>query len=460
MAIASDATLDPVRFVDGRKLGRYQVLIILICVLISLADGLDSQILSVAIPAVRRDLHLEISQLGQILSASQLGAFLGALSFGLVADKWGRRPSVIVSSLLFSVGTVLTAHATSFVSLTWLRFLTGVGIGGAIPSYVALAAEYTPTRMRAFVTAIVVSGVPAGGVLTGLVGAVWAGGSAGALLDWRQIFLLCGAFSGLVCLGTMVILPESLGFLLVRRKDAQKLARVLRRIAPDDTKIRSGAFTITRPDAPTHASLLSLFAPDYRWFTVIFGLMFLLTYAALIGQLVWTPTLLERGGMAPSQASLALGYHNFGAIVGNLIAGLLVDRFRAASSVVVSSFFVGAAFAIALVGLAVPNMLAVGFFSTLSGVLIAACSASLYAMAVLKYPTESRSTGIGWGSALSRIGAVVGPLSVGSLAAAHWAVAAIFLCLGLAVLANAILVAMASIVTRGNKGVAGLTEGA
>jgi AAHS family 4-hydroxybenzoate transporter-like MFS transporter len=173
--------IDVTRFVDDRRLSGFQIWIIVICFLTSFADGLDSQIMSVTLPFIRRDISLAPSSLGHLLSASQFGALIGALLFGLVADKWGRRPVIIASSVIFSVGTFATAYSHSFESLMFLRFFAGIGIGGAIPSYIALVAEYTPLRNRALVTAIIVSAVPCGGIFAGFIGAVGLGADGWAI---------------------------------------------------------------------------------------------------------------------------------------------------------------------------------------------------------------------------------------------------------------------------------------
>jgi MFS transporter, AAHS family, 4-hydroxybenzoate transporter len=440
VATRPNDTIDLAELIDRGKLGRYQFWIITICFLTSFADGLDSQISSVVIPFLARDLHLEPSQLGQVLSASQLGALAGAFLFGVIADRWGRRPVIIACSVLFSLGTFATSYSYSLSSLSCLRFVTGIGIGGAIPSFLALSAEYTPRRIRAVVTAVVLSAVPCGGIFSGFLGAIGLGSDAW-INDWRAVFQVCGAISAVICFLIILGLPESLSFMVVRGDSAAKIVRILQRFAPNEMfGSRPISFTIS-DEARSGESIRSLFTGGRAAFTVIFGAMLLLTYAALIGTLVWTPTLLRHAGMSFAQASLALSYHNIGAIVGNITAGAMIDRFRHSSYSVVGLFFFGAAFAIVSVGYSAPHVWAVAIFSTLSGLFLAAGAASLYSMAVLTYPTHARSTGVGFGSALSRVGATIGPLAVGVLAAADGNISAVFVFLGLAVMLNVALIA-------------------
>jgi AAHS family 4-hydroxybenzoate transporter-like MFS transporter len=446
MAARSNDTIDLSEFIDNGKMGRYQIWIIAICFLTSFADGLDSQVTSIAIPFLAKDLHLQQNQLGQVLSVSQLGALAGAFLFGTVADRWGRRPVIVACSLLFCLGTFATSYSNSLTSLCWLRLATGIGIGGAIPSFLALAAEYTPRRMRAVVTAIVLSAVPCGGIFAGFLGAVGLGPDAW-ITDWRALFQLCGLISAVICMLIVLKLPESLSFMVIKGKSTAKIARILQRFAQNETIVSPSTGFTVHDEARSGKSIRSLFTRERAAFTIIFGVMLLLTYAVLIGTLVWTPTLLRNAGMSVAQSSLALSYHNIGAIIGNVTAGAMIDRFRYSSHSVIGLFFFGATLAIVSVGYSVPHVWAVAIFSTLSGLFLAAGAASLYSMAVLTYPTHARSTGVGWGSALSRVGATMGPLVVGIFASANWAISEVFLFVGLAVMLNVVLIAAMNFVS-------------
>ncbi|QDW37889.1 MFS transporter [Bradyrhizobium sp. KBS0727] len=135
-------------FINSRGIGRFQKWVLTICFLISLVDGLDAQISSVTVPAMARDLGLAPNEIGLIFSASQLGALIGAFVFGFCADRWGRRPVIILCAAIFSLGTLATMWCGSFATVLCVRLCTGIGIGGALPSYVALATEYAPRRRR------------------------------------------------------------------------------------------------------------------------------------------------------------------------------------------------------------------------------------------------------------------------------------------------------------------------
>lgn len=431
-----------VRALIDRQVGRYQIWIFVICFLISLMDGLDSQVLSVTGPMMMRDLHLARGDLGPILSASQFGSLIGAILFGLCADRWGRRVVLIACSLLFGAATLGTAWSNSFETLLSLRVLTGLGIGGAVPCYLALATEYAPHHKRAGVVAIMVAAIPCGGILAGLLGA--------SLLNdfsWRIVYYACGAFSLIVILLIIVQMPESLNFMILRGKNPASIRGVLLRLAPGAVDQSATKFFINE-EAKAGVPIKHLFTETRAPITLLLWAGFFITYLVLIGTLVWTPTLMKQTGMSVTDGSLALTFNNVGAIIGIVGIGLLVNRLKSSTFSALAPIFLGGAIATALIGYAAPDFLAVAMLSGLAGFFMAAGVSGLYIIAAVIYPTFMRSTGIGWASAFGRVGASTGPLLVGFMFTARWSVAADFLALGLIAAVNIAVVVVMGVLAR------------
>ncbi|MEK9280905.1 MULTISPECIES: MFS transporter [unclassified Bradyrhizobium] len=425
-----------------RKVSGYQWWLFAICFLISLIDGLDSQIMSVTGPMIARGLKLSPGALGPLLSASQWGALIGAFGIGFFSDRWGRRRMLLVCGLLFSTATLATAWAESFSTLLTLRIVTGLGIGGAVPCYLALAAEYAPERNRAGVVAVVLGAVPCGGILAGLLG-------AGLLssFDWQTVYKVCGALSLLISLLLYASLPESLSFMITRGFDVDKIRAVLQKLAPNRGYEATTRFVINeeiKRDAPVRHLFTERRAP----MTGLLWIAFFINYLVLVGTLVWTPMLLKQAGMSIAEGSLALTFNNIGGIIGIVVAGQLFDRFRSSLFWLLSGMFLGGALATALIGYSVPSFIEVCIMSTLAGLLIPAGLSGLYGVSALIYPTFMRSTGIGWSSGFGRVGSSMGPVLVGLMFAAGWSTPLTTLSLGLIALANVVCVWLMSILIK------------
>jgi AAHS family 4-hydroxybenzoate transporter-like MFS transporter len=416
------------------KIGPFQLVVFAICFSVSLLDGLDSQITSVTAVMMGRDFQVGPGGMGPLLSASQWGSLLGAVLFGLAGDRFGRRPVLICCSLLFGVATFLTAWANSFELLFGLRLLTGLGIGGAVPSFLALAAEYAPPRLRAGIVGLMFAAVPLGGVVAGLIGA--------ALLDdfgWRPIYIVCGGASVVVCLWIWIQLPESLSFMIASGQRPDAIRRVVQRMAPA-TPLPADAVFVTGEVVVARASFRDLFAAVSPFKTMLLWIGFYLAYFVLVGTLVWTPGLMKQLGMSAREASLALAFSNIGGIAGIITAGRLIDLFRSGLIKLVCGFLLLGAIGTALLGYAAPGFGLVATVCAISGFFVAASLSSFYALAALSYPTAVRSTGIGWASACGRIGSSTGPILVGLVMASGLGASLSFAFLGAMALLNVIVI--------------------
>jgi AAHS family 4-hydroxybenzoate transporter-like MFS transporter len=406
-----------------RRLGAYQVWIIAACFLVALLDGFDSQAIGVTAPLMIPDLHLRPDQLGAVFSASSWGFLAGALLIGPFADRWGRKQFLIAMGLLFSVCTFATPWAQDATSLLWLRFATGIGLGGVAPCFVSIATEYAPRRMRAGLVTVLWTGLPAGGMIVGFLGPVLL-----PAFGWQGIYYAGGAISLVAVLLVIAAVPESLIFLVTHNRAGGQIARIAARLGGEGGALASPRFIASeqaRPGVPVR----HLFSEGRAITTLLLWLAFFIDYFFLLGTLIWSPTLLKVTGMPVGQASAGLAFDNVGGVAGCLVAGYLIDRFGPYRILIVT--FLASFVSLSLTGYAAPSFVPVAVLETLDGLFSGGAGAGLIAFAAILYPTEMRSTGVGWGLGIGRLGGASGPLLGGALMAAQWTPAAIFVAFGI-----------------------------
>ena len=430
----SSAAVDVSALID-RRITPYQLSIFVVCFLIALADGMESQVISVTGPLMIGELHLSPRTLGPIFSAAQWGGLVGAMFFGPCADRWGRRRFLIGCSTLCAVATLATPFVNSAETLFALRVLTGLGFGGASPCFVSLASEFAPKRLRAGMVTIIWGALPGSGILNGLLGAFIV-----ADYGWRAIYYASGTVTLVLAIVMLWQMPESLSLMVARGADPARIRRVLKRFAAGAFDESATRFIITE-ETRAGAPVRHLFTEGRATVTILLWITFFIDFFVLIATLIWTPGLLRMTGMPVAQASLALAINNVGGVIGTVGIGQLIDRFP--SHRVLALIFLGGAVVTGGLGLAAPDFLPVAILSALAGLLVGGGGGGLIALAALTYPTFMRSTGIGWALGVSRFGSASGPLLVGILVGAQWAPASIFTLLAVIVLAvSVVLVAM------------------
>jgi len=412
--------------IDQRPLGTYQFVTIGICTFVALMDGFDSQAVGAAGPMIMAAFHLQPAQLGAVFSSSSWGFLFGALIGGPCADRWGRKPPLIVSTILFTLCTIMTPLVSDLQSLLVVRTLAGIGLGAAAPSFVSIATEYVPRRLRARLVTILWAALPGGGVIVGFLGPFLL-----PSFGWQSIFYIGGGLSLLAAILVIFVLPESAVFAVTRGDKAERVKSLVRPLAKQPIGAGVTTFVVSEEKMPG-VPVKHLFSDGRAPTTLLLWVAFFADYFAIIALLVWTPTLLRQTGMPIGQASAALAFNNIGGVVGCLIAGYLIERFGPYRILVLT--FVAACAAIALTGYVAPAFVPVAVLETLDGLLIGGGGAGLIAFAALLYPTYIRSTGIGWGLGIGRLGGASGPLAAGALVGAAWTPAWVFLAIGCAAL--------------------------
>lgn len=408
---------------DERPLSRCQYTVFAICFLIVLLDGFDTAAIGYIAPSLMGEWHLSKQDIGPVLSAALFGVAGGALLAGPLADRFGRRIVLFASVLLFGAACLWSASAEGLRPLTSLRFLTGLGLGAAMPNAVTLTSEYCPRRRRAFLTNVMFCAFPLGAALGGFLASAMI-----PLWGWRSILLLGGGVPLVLALLILALLPESLCYLAVAGASPETLRRVLQRVAPD---LSAGEWLAALPsDAATggQSSVTVLFSRLHVFGTIALWVSYFMGLVIFYALINWMPALLADTHMAPGNAALVTALFPLGGVFA-VFFGWLMDRGRA-DLILASGFALTAAavFALGRVADSTGAMVAVLFFA---GATMNASQVSLPALAAVFYPTSARSTGVAWMLGAGRFGSIAGSLLVAELVRRHFELSEIFAVLSL-----------------------------
>ncbi|HEV3303295.1 MAG TPA: MFS transporter [Planctomycetaceae bacterium] len=405
-------------FINSRHVGAVQYGIIVLCGLMMLLDGFDTQAISYIAPRIAREWGLSRELLGPIFSSALTGLLVGYLVLSPLSDRFGHRRLIIISTVTFALLTLITVSATSVTQLIALRFVTGIALGAAIPSAVSLTTEYSPKRLRATFVLALYCGFSLGFVAAGGV-AAWII----PLHGWRSL-LWIGAIAPLtLAVFVFIFLPESIDFLVRTKAEPESIWRVVRSV--DRALPNQGPHVFTTLVEEKRSAVGSLFQSDRTLGTLVLWLVFGLNLAEFYALQSWLPTILTNLGHSLNTVALATSLMEIGGIVAAFVIGPAMDRLGPYGSLA-TVYFAGVVF-VALLGLAIsaPSwVLLIAVFC--AGFCISGGQKSVIALAAIFYPTPIRSTGVGWALGIGRVGGIGGPLLIGALLAYQLSAASLF----------------------------------
>lgn len=426
--------IDITELIDSRPIGSFQKRCIFLCALIAFLDGMDTQSIGIAAPFIVDSLHVPRAMLGMVFSAAILGAMLGALMVGSAADRFGRKRMLLVSVLVFGLGTIATSLAGSYDSLLAIRFLTGIGLGGAAPCFLTLASEYAPRKRRAAITSVLWAAFPLGGMAGGFLNS-WLIQHHG----WQTIFLVGGIAPLVVGLAVLALLPESPSFLLGAHRQSA-LAQVATQLS--EAPVAADAQFTMSEEKVVNPSFRLVFSEGRANMTLMLSIPFVMAFGTLAVLVLWTPSLLRDHGLSPSETAIVIGFHGLGALIGMGSAGRLIERFGAAR-VLIPAMLLGAVVT-ALVGAGATTLASASLLLAFAGVFVGCAASGCIALAITSYPPGIRSTGIGWQMGMGRLGQVLAPVLTGVLLTAGVSGGQTFYVVAIAPVIAAVFVALSS----------------
>lgn len=417
----SSESIDVHSFIDGRSISKFQARVFLLCFAVAMVDGFDTQAVAFVAPIVSGEMDFGPQGIGNLYSAGLFGLMLGALSFGPLADRIGRKPVVIISCLLMGIFSLLSAFSGSLNELLVFRFLTGLGIGGAMPNINSLTAEYSPRRRQAFLMTLMFTGFPFGAVLGGLLSVKLI-----ALYGWSSVFVLGGVTPLLLAVLLFKRLPESLRYRAARNAEDVSIGNDMTAIDSSWQAPVNATYTVAEPGASKlpRMPIIELFLGGRASGTILIWITYFANLLMMYSLLGWLPTILSEAGLGLAGGIYSAVAFNVGGIAGGLAISWMLDR-QIGFWPISICYLLGTG-TVALVGSLGGSMSWALAVICLSGFTLMGGAFAMNAVTAAFYPTTVRSTGLGWGLAIGRLGAIFGPMAIGAALAADRAVGEIF----------------------------------
>jgi len=397
--------IDVHKLADEARFNRFHGLVLFWCALIIIFDGYDLAVVGIALPSIMKDLGVDPTQAGFMVSSALFGMVFGAIFLGTMADRIGRRKAMAICIALFSIFTAAAGLTRDPVMFSVARFLAGLGIGGVMPNVVAHMTEYAPKKIRATLVTLMFSGYAVGGVVAAILGKGMI-----ETYGWQSVFFAAG-LPVLLIPAILKWLPESMPFLLARGRHEQ-LKAIAAKVEPSYKPVASDRLTVPAEDKADSAPIRHLFREGRGFSTVMFWIAFFMCLFMVYALSSWLTKLMAGAGYSLGSALTFVLVLNCGAIIGAVGGGWLADRFHIKA--VLAAMYALAAVSITLLGVPMPTaalFIVVGLAgaSTIGTQIVANAYTGQF------YPMAVRSTGLGWALGIGRMGAILAPIVIGLL---------------------------------------------
>lgn len=406
--------MELIKRINEAPMSRFQWTIVAMCVWLNMLDGFDVMAMAFTAKRVTGYFAISATELGVLISAGLVGMAAGSLFLAPLADRFGRRPMLVIGVGTTALGMILAGFAPTAVLLGAFRVITGLGIGIILACVNVLLSEYSSHRYRGLAIGIYTAGFG--------IGAGFGGFAAVALMGdapdgWRTVFLVGGVVTVLSTILTFLVLPESVEFLAQKRPRGvlQKLNRIADKIK--QPRLESEA-EIPTPAPVPKSRLAELFKPRFRRSTILIWILFFLVMLGFYFVNSWTPALLTRAGMTENQGIVAGLLMSLGGAIGAVSYGVFAAR--ASSRKVLIGFAVLCAVSMVTFILSSSVLILAMALAVAVGFLVNGCMAGSYTTAPPRFPVQARSTGMGWTIGIGRIGAILAPILAGALLDAAW----------------------------------------
>lgn len=414
--------LDVRELINTNPLSRYQKLVIFLGFCVIALDGFDIAIMGFIAPTLKQEWGVSNHELGFVISTALIGLALGALFSGPLADWLGRKKIIINSVFFFGFWTIATAFSQNIEQMIFFRFMTGLGLGAAMPNMSTLVSEYAPERQRSFIITVIFCGFTFGAAIGGFA-ASWLITQFG----WHSLMALGGILPLLFAPLLIWKLPESARFLVIKQAPVARIHAILQRCYPGQV---SENVSFILPQQPINSSAMRIvLSRDYLFGSLMLWLVYFmgLFLVYILGS--WLPTLVKEIGLTVSQAAIMTALYQAGGTVGSLFAGWLMDKINPHRALGII-FAVGGLFTMAIgyAGVNFPLLCSLAF---VSGACLNGANTGMNALSARFYPTQARATGSSWMHGVGRIGAILSAFAGAEMLAMGLDFRSVFLILGI-----------------------------
>jgi benzoate transport len=398
-------TRKPEETLDSALMSPLQIWVVGMTIFLNALDGFDLLSISFAAPGIANEWQVTRAALGVVLSMELIGMGIGALLFGGIADRFGRKPAAIGCLAFMLFGMVAATFAQGVFSLSIYRVITGIGLGGMLAVNNAIVSEFSSAKRRRLCISLMVIGFSLGGVFGGLVAT-----NLLAHYDWRSVFYFGSAVTALCIPLVWFTVPESLPW-LCRKRPTNALLRI-------NTILNKFGHTSCSelPPIEVHkqnARLKDIFTKHHILSTTLITIAYLLHSVTFYFTLKWAPKIVADLGYHPSTAGTVLVWGNVGGVLGGILFGYLAQRFRLKGLYI--SVLILSSVTLVLFGNTATSLLSMSFFNALNGFFCVSGLAGAYAAMATIYPTHVRGFGTGFTLSIGRAGAIISPIMAGLL---------------------------------------------